>query len=153
MQDEIPIADLVKYINRLAQLNKLLEPNNTRINKLLSRLAKALGKHSSKPFSHVEELLQGNSPVTTRTKTYKKELPNNLESLSKLEIHEILLDKSFTNAQLVQLGAVRFGIPHSRLNRLGGSKIRELIESALDHESSLDVISQEAKYSGENRSS
>ena len=59
-------------------------------------------------------------------------------------MHSLLTHSNLSKADLVQLGAVRFGISTARLHRMNLAEIVDAIESALRNEESLDVISRQA---------
>ena len=80
-------------------------------------------------------------------------LPPNLESLAQPDIEKILDDDRFTKSQIIEVGAERFGIPKSKLARSCKQDAVGSVRAALDHERSLELISAEARRSGENRSS
>ena len=79
------------------------------------------------------------------------ELPPDLESLSQPDIEKILGDDRFTKSQIIEVGAKHFGIPKSKLARSCKQDAVESVRAALDHQRSLDLISAEARRSGENR--
>ena len=152
-ENRLKTDDLIKYLDELTRTINFLEPEGTNAGKFLSRLSKALLPHAKKPFSEVEDLLAKNKTLIKKEPTCKIELPAELALLQKSEVMEILENDSYSNKQLIKLGNSRLGISASRLQRLKRSRIIEIIEAALDHESSLEIISKEAKNSGEKRSS
>ena len=92
--------------------------------------------------------------VVTRVQTgpravsgYTDDHTQHLKSLA-----EILNDEKYLKSQIVELGACRFGIPRSKLNRLSRPQATASVRAALDHERSLGAIAEQAKRAGERRS-
>ncbi|TXN24956.1 hypothetical protein [Methylobacterium sp. WL19] len=73
--------------------------------------------------------------------------------LSTEEVQKVLINPALTKAHLIILGAERFGIVRSRLEKLPREEIIKAITAASQHEKSLDIISEEAKRGGQSRSS
>ena len=73
--------------------------------------------------------------------------------LSTTAVAEALSDPTLSRAHLVILGAERFGIARSRLEKLPREEVVRLILAAIQHEESLGIISEEARRGGQSRSS
>ena len=68
-----------------------------------------------------------------------------------LEDIESIINSNLLKKQLVFLGTNRLGIVKSKLDRLSKIRIIETIKAAINHEHSLNIISEQAKQAGENR--
>lgn len=149
------IEDLIRYISRLATLNKEPRTGNVELGEGLRELANALRPHSRRSIRELSDVL-GEGVSGTRKpspKDAKATLPPGLPSLSEQQVTAILEDHTYTKLQLIEVGIQRFGISRSRLIRLTKDDVCESIRAALKHEKSLGVISQEARRGGDRRSS
>lgn len=155
-EDTLRISDLVQYLRDLAKLQADSRLGNPSLAAVLSQLASILRTRSELPLDQLSEALS-NAPGTRRRKKGdtkpKRELPDNIASLSIPEVREILTWKDLTKLQLAQLGVDRFGMPRARLLRLSKDAAAESVLAAVDHESSLGIISEGARRDGEKRSS
>ena len=68
------------------------------------------------------------------------------------DVESIISNPNLLKNKLVDLGSSRFGISKSRLNGLNKSGIIEAIKAGINHERSLNIIGEQAKKAGENRS-
>jgi len=64
-----------------------------------------------------------------------------------------LADENKTKAELLALASERFSMPTSQLQRQRTEEVRAAIMSALLHESSIEILSDEAGKDGANRTS
>ena len=154
-ESSLTIRDLIQYLSRLANLHSNERTGNQELSNGLRKLARALRPYANQPVLDLNKILaEGrlSSSQTFLVKT-KVSLPPNLESISCKDAEEILDDNSFSKSQLVDLGASRFSISRSKLVRLSRHEVLESIRAALDHERSLEVISQEARRIGARRTS
>lgn len=69
------------------------------------------------------------------------------------EVTRFLNDLNNSKLDLIELAAIRFGIPRSKLMKLRTEEVRDRIRAALLHEDSLHIISEEARRGGAKRSS
>ena len=76
-----------------------------------------------------------------------------LRSLDSSAVKSYLTDESKTKAELLALASVRFSMPTSQLQRQRTEEVRAAIMSALLHESSIEILSEEAGKDGANRTS
>lgn len=149
------IEDLVRYLSRLAALNREPRTGNVDLSDGLRELANALRPHSYRSIRELSDVV-AESVLKTRKpspRDAKATLPSDLRTLSEQGVDEILEGRSYTKLQLVELGVQRFGISRSRLVRLTKDEVCESVRAALNHERSLGVISQEARRGGDQRSS
>lgn len=151
-EERLSIDDLIRYLSRLADLNKEDRTGNPEWSDGLRQLARALRPHAALSIVEFADLVKGISarPVTSPRKE-KVALPPNLDSLSRPDIEKVLDDDRFTKSQIIEVGTRRFGIPKSKLARSCRQDAVESVRAALDHERSLDLISAEARRGGESR--
>lgn len=151
------IKDIVKYLLGMAKLNEDPRTGNPMLGKDLRELANKLKPYSNKQLQDVKDIFSTHNPSVNEGKHHSRKielkLPENLYLLSEQLVEEIINNVDFQKSQLVVLGAQRFGIPRSKLDRLSKEEVIESIRSALNHERSIGVISQEARRSGEKRTS
>lgn len=150
------IRDIVKYLSGLAKLNEDPHIGNPELSLGLKELAITLRPYSRRQLEDIADILGLNLPsndAKSRSTESKNSLPSDLESLNANLVEEIIFNEDFQKSQLIELGVKRFGISKSKLDRLNRDAVVESIRSALNHEKSIGVISQEAKRSGEKRSS
>ena len=153
-EERLLIDDLIRYLSHLATLNKEDRTGNPELSDGLRQVARALRPHAALSIAEFADLVRGFSarPETSPRKE-RVALPPNLESLAQPDIEKILDDDRFTKSQIIEVGAERFGIPKSKLARSCKQDAVGSVRAALDHERSLELISAEARRSGENRSS
>jgi hypothetical protein len=75
------------------------------------------------------------------------------QDISLEEIPKLLERDNTTRAELVLLGGKRFGIPESKLKKLSREAVVKTIRAALEHEQSIEILSDEASKGGRNRTS
>ena len=151
-EERLSIDDLIRYLSRLADLNKEDRTGNPEWSDGLRQMARALRPHAALSIVEFADLVRGFSarPVTPPRKK-KVALPPNLDSLSQPDIEKVLDDDRFTKSQIIEVGTRRFGIPKSKLARSCRQDAVESVRAALDHEKSLELISAEARRGGESR--
>jgi hypothetical protein len=76
-----------------------------------------------------------------------------LRALDSQSIELFITDETKSKNELLDLAAARFSIPRSQLKRMRVKDVRQTIRSALLHESSIEILSEEAKRDGSVRSS
>ena len=151
-EESLLIGDLLRYLSRLAVLNKEDKTGNLVLSDGLRQMARALRPHADLSIAEFADLVRTTSDRSRNSpRKEKATLPPNLESLSGPEIEKILDDDEFTKSQIAEVGTARFGISRSSLKRSSRQDALESIRAALDHEKSLEFISEEARRSGENR--
>lgn len=147
------IGDVIWYIALWADLQRDERIGNPEISDGLRLLADGLKPHKSRPVSELNGLQLG--PKAQHPRKARKppaELPQDLGALPCDAINEILNDEKYLKSQIVELGACRFGIPRSKLNRLPRPQAIASVRAAVDHERSLAAIAEQAKRAGERRS-
>lgn len=76
-----------------------------------------------------------------------------LRELTEEEIKAFIADPTKTKEQLLDLASARFSMPLSQLRKEKSENIRQAINGALLHESSIGIIGEEATKGGNNRRS
>ena len=154
-EDPLLIKDLAQYLSRLATLVRDPRTGNMDLSNGLRDLARSLRRHSKRPIHELSDIMKDVGPRTRKqsTRQPKAELPSELSTLSIEEVNDILSNPVYTKPQWVELGIERFGIPKSKFTKLKKDEVRESVQSALNHERSLDAISREARRGGQKRSS
>ena len=76
-----------------------------------------------------------------------------LRSLDSAAVKAYLADENKTKAELLALASARFSMPTSQLQRQRTEEVRAAVMSALLHESSIEILSDEAGKDGANRTS
>ena len=151
--NKIVIGDILRFIDNHERLQRDKRIGNSELSSGLRLLANVLRPYKSKPIAKLAELqLEYNNKLPRRAKKLKVELPSDLSALSCEKVSQILSNEKYLKKQLVELGTRRFGIPRSKLNRLPRPRTIETIRAALNHERSLQAISEQAKRAGQQRS-
>lgn len=153
-EDQILVDDIVRYLSGLARIHSEEKIGNPELSLGLRQLVSVLQPYAGSPLSELGVALQ----QETRKKSAKSAsdrlkvvLPSDLESLGQADIERILEDDRYTKQQVAELGDRRFGMSKSSLIRLRKDEALQSIRAALEHERSLDVISEEARRGGKAR--
>ena len=88
-----------------------------------------------------------------RTTELSLEKVEELRSMDSAAVKAYLTDENKTKAELLSLASARFSMPTSQLQRQRTEEVRAAIMSALLHESSIEILSDEAGKDGANRTS
>ena len=139
--------DIVRFLKRQAKLYEDRVTGNPAMADALSALARAMETHRKEPFYDIVARLASKElwkPTLT--------LPENLPDLPLAAVKE-LITQDFTKSHLIEIAHARFGIPKGGLGRKSKKKVIATIQSALDNEESLQIISEQARLSGTKRSS
>lgn len=155
-QDPLKVEDLVRYLLHLTKQHEDPRTGNPELSEGIQTIANALKPHSNKLLKELTGALGDNfmsAACKGKPQKPKIELPPKLSSLNADAIEKILNNQNYTKLQIIDLGEQRFGISRSKLMRLNKESVSESVRAALNHENSLEVISQEARRDGEKRSS
>lgn len=154
-ESSLKVKDLVRYLSVLVKLHGNEKTGNLELSEGLRELTKALRPYASRSVFELVDALRPKRqlPDHITSSGRKVALPMNLRSIPSNQVENILADGNYLKIQLVQLGVHRFGIPESKLVRLDRRGVLDSIRAALDHERSLDVISDQARRSGTSRMS
>ncbi|MGR9310712.1 hypothetical protein ACU8MX_14925 [Rhizobium leguminosarum] len=139
-------AEVGRYLKSLALLQRDPRMGNLELSEALMSLGKALLETKSAPIERVIE------DIAKNDQGFFPELAN-FRSLSLEDIRRYLNQSTVQKGELVTIGTERFGIAKSRLERLPREEVVAALRAALEHEESLNIISEEAKRGGHLRSS
>lgn len=89
-------------------------------------------------------------PVKTSVTRTAAELER-LRRLDPRSVERFISDETKSKMELMDLAAIRFSIPTSQLRRMKLADVREVIKSALLHESSIEIIAEESRREGSAR--
>ena len=144
---QLYVLDIVQYLSELAKLHRKGKTGNIKLSDGLLSLADALRPYSGCSISELANSFKSERIYNTQTTWGENspELPSELEKASHADIEKILADDNSTKQQVVELGVRRFGISKSKLNRLRKKDVQESVRASLEHEKTLDVISEEAR--------
>ena len=154
--NQLLVKDILTYFSGLAKLNGEEKTGNLELSQALRNLTKSLRPFSNHPVSELAAILNGKVPANGFGKhpnNVKVTLPLELEDVSQDAVGKILADGKYTKMQVAELGFRRFGISRAKLGHLSKKDALESVRAALEHEKSLDAISEEARKSGMARSS
>ena len=150
-ETQVLVGDIVKYLSGLARLHATEKTGNLELSRGLRHLARALRPYADSPISELSTVLAqeaNRSNIKAAPRRLQAMLPAELESLNQADIEKILKDDRYTKQQVAELGFRRFGISRSKLERLRKVEALQSIRAALEHELSLEVISEEARKGG-----
>jgi hypothetical protein len=139
-------TDLGRYLKSLALLNRDPRLGNVELSDALMSLGKALMETKSPSLERViHDIAHGEQGIL-------REFPA-FSSLTLEDVRGYLDSPTTAKGELVIIGADRFGIARSRLEKLPREEVVNTLRAALQHEESLNIISEEAKRGGQLRSS
>lgn len=153
---ELSVGDLSAFLRNFAASLSDPRTGNLALSAALNELAAVLRRYNNLPVTGLKEALASQSRQTRRDGANKRaivDLPPNIDSLDLKSLDLIIASSAYSKAQLMELGTRRFGIARARLTRLSRPRVVEIIRAAMDHERSLQVISEEARRGGVARSS
>ncbi len=134
--------DLAKFLDQLTDIYASPSYGNP-------LLCDALRELALEQRANIKRLKIGSKNKMLRK--LSSECLDKLRTLSPESIRTFLADKSKTKADLFELASARFSIPTSQLKRMKIEEVRQAINAALLHESSLEILSEEAGREGANR--
>jgi hypothetical protein len=138
-------AELAQFLSSLAEVYKHPRTGNPRLSVALLELADQI----SPPRRHASAL----AAPKIHQLTLGQDSTTWLRGLELDSVKRFIADEAKSKNDLIELASERFSIPRSKLMRLPVQGVREEILSALRHEESIQIISQEAERSGNNRNS
>ena len=103
--------------------------------------------------SKTNTILEALPRVTHGDKPEPEKLPDEALMLSKEEIISRIDKEMIDRKQLILIGTGRFGIPNSRLQKLSREDLTRVLLSAIEHEQSIEILSDQARIGGEKRES
>lgn len=135
---QITSADVGRYLKHLAALNRDPLTGNVAMSAALQEIATLLIAAKAEPAT------KALGDFTAQNKfDFEEEL--DFQSLALDKVREILARPDITKSDLIIVGTERFGIPKSRMERVAREEIIKMISSAIQHEESLTIISEEAQ--------
>jgi hypothetical protein len=137
---------LADFLVKLAALYAPPDTGNPDLSTALRKLAGCVRR--GVPFETGDRRLPFDQ--TNPTSADELEFLRNLDLTS---VKNFISDETKSKHQLIDLAAARFSIPRSRLRRMNVADVRQVINSALLHESTIEILSEEAKRDGSTRSS
>lgn len=139
--------ELGRYLKRLATIQRDQQTGNRQLSEALLEVSSFLISSNAKTVSQAVISLQKSEAILP-------DAPKILDENASLdEISSLLARKEVTRSDLVKLGGKRFGIPESKLKSLSRDAIIKSVRSALEHEQSIEILSDEAKKGGQSRNS
>lgn len=136
----ITSADVGRYLKHLAALNRDPLTGNVAMSEALQEIATILIAAKTVPTARTLEEF-------TSQRKFDFEEEFDFQSLSLDKVREVLARSDLTKSDLTTVGTERFGIAKSRMDRVPRSEIIKMISSAMQHEESLAIISEEAQRS------
>ena len=134
----ITSADVGRYLKNLAVIHRDPLTGNVAMSDALQEIAAILIAAKAAPaVKTLDEF------TAQRNFNFEEEL--DLQSLPLEKVREILSRPELTQSNLVDVGTERFGIAKSRMVRVPRDEIIKMISSAIQHEESLAIISEEAQ--------
>jgi hypothetical protein len=134
----ITAADVGRYLKHLATLNRDPLTGNPELSEALLEISAVLSAGKALPAPKVLE----DHASQTR---FEFEREFDFHSLSLEDVRKLLQREDLTKADLTMIGMERFGIAKSRMDRITRDEIVQAISSAMQHEESLAIISEEAQ--------
>lgn len=134
----ITSADVGRYLKHLASLNRDPLTGNVAMSEALLEISAILIAAKAAPAAKTL------SEFTAQS-TFDFEEDFDFQSLSLDKVREILAKENLTKSDLTIVGTERFGIAKSRMDRAPRDEIIKMISSAMQHEESLAIISEEAR--------
>lgn len=137
---------LADFLTRWAALYESRVFGNPPLSVALNELADCVRRGI--PYGERQSDLFSEQPTTQPTADFEF-----LRELDRQAVERFIADETKTKDELIDLAAARFSISRSQLKRMKIADVRQTINSALLHESSLEILSEEAKRIGSSRSS
>lgn len=134
----ITAADVGRYLKHLAALHRDPLTGNVGMSDALSEIAAILIAAKAAPAAKVIENFIEQSRFD-----FEEEF--DFQTLPLEKVRELLSRPDLTKSDLATIGAERFGIAKSRMDRVPREEIIKTIASAMQHEESLSIISKEAQ--------
>ena len=138
--------ELAKFLAQLADLYASPEYGNSALAEALRELAATVKRTDPTEA-------RGNKPKGKGYPQLSLDQLNELKALDHESIRIFLTDEKKTKAELLGLASARFSMPISQLKRMSTAEVRQAIDAARLHESSIEILSEESTRDGANRKS
>jgi hypothetical protein len=129
--------ELARFLRHLSSLYRDRSTGNPGLSLALAELADSI--YTAPSAERQSSLFDGTS------------LNETIRNADSEMLNKIIMDEKLTKGELVRVARERFSIPRSKLLRMTIEGVRSELKSALLHEESLKIISQEAHRGGTNR--
>lgn len=139
-------SELSEFLSQLALLYSSEVHGNPNLAHSLKELARAVRREDPRYVSIGRKREE-------RSAEPSSEKIEELRSLTNAAVKAFLADESKTKAELLVLASARFSMPTSQLQRQRTEEVRAAVMSALLHETSIEILSDEAGKDGANRTS
>lgn len=149
--EEAPSQELAAFLLQMADVVSSQPVANVRLGKSLRRLA-AQVKRNGLAIESGSVASQRAAIVRPRP-TFPMPPPSELAALDESGVVAFIRNPDRTKDQLVELAAHRFGMARSQLRKVRLEEVRRSLESALRHESSIEILGVEAAKGGAARKS
>lgn len=138
--------ELARFLSRLAGLYSSDEYGNLALAEALRVLAEEVRESGRGERKEAKANVKTREPLTAARL-------NEFRSLSSESVAQFISDEQRTKDELLALASSRFSMPVSQLRRMKLSEVRNAVKSALLHEHSIEILSEEAGRDGSNRKS
>lgn len=145
---QLTAADVGRYLKRLSTIHKDTQTGNRALSDALQEISAFLISSNAKT---VENALIW--PKQQVEMGFSAEPKFNVQDISLEEVSRFLDREAVTRADLANLGVKRFGIPESKINKMSKESAIKTIRAALEHEKSIEILSDEARKGGQARTS
>lgn len=137
-------SELSEFLSQLALLYSSEVYGNPNLAHSLTELARAVRREDPRYASTGRKREE-------RSAEFSVEKIEELRALDSAAIKAYLADEKKTKAELLALASARFSMPTSQLQRQRTEEVRAAVMSALLHESSIEILSDEAGKDGATR--
>lgn len=145
---ELSAVDVGRYLKKIASLNRDKKTGNPALCSALTKVADYLIETKA---GSIEEALA--APTQKALPQFNQEEEPDPSGWTHAEIHERLSDARTTKKTLVSIGHSRLGIPISRLQKMGRDELLRTLMAAVEHEESIEILSNQAELGGTKRTS
>lgn len=149
----VSVRDLANVLRDLAKLYSQPRTGNPKVNKALKHLGNVLLRYADRELSEVLDRLT--LATVSQAKLVKAKTSRlgdvDLRSLNLKGVRELINNTSLTKADLTEVAIQRFGIARSSLFRKSKGEVVRALIAALENAEAFDIISEEARRAGSNR--
>ena len=135
--------DLARFLRHLSILYGYKTTGNSRLSAALLNLAEEIATRSKR------------NPRRNAKQSYTEYVvwDVNYKNANADDVRKLLANDGLTKANFVKIASDRFSIPKSKLQKMTVDGVKNEIKSALLHEESIKILSQQAENGGRNRNS
>lgn len=143
---KMPREELAKFLMQLSDIYASPIYGNPMLSAALQELAATVKYKESGEA-------EGNKAKDKKLREQFLEHDSQLKAMDHDSVRDFLNDERKTKGELLGLASARFSMPISQLKRMKILELRQTINAALLHESSIEILSEEANRDGANRKS